>query len=557
MTIYRNFLAVSYGEFQCLYNFGEISVIRNRLTAIPFGDSGDPVDDPHHSATMLGRSPAYDPNDEEGILLLSISEVATASGRSGYLDPGLLSISFSSVERVVPLGERSFRILGGRLREMGVRLSQPFFEKSARTHRMEKLKQSSLKAGNGLVRLLIGSDCEHILEKQREALGLALHKVEYPDNEISDTLGDKATESVLPAIFSYTRHEPVHNFNTDCFEDLGICIGRHYGKSAPVVEDYRAAFRAVGVLARKPGCSLFDVLSDEPFYSALCTIAEKYAQYFPIHPLGVSVFLKWKDEFHRSNDSLNLLALREECQGVADSVGAQVVEHSLWLLGCYIGHDRMATLLYSTAEHALPVFEGTRSKLSPIFCGTRKNGEVEGATPEVSADTEIAESEDSASFDETRDEPAAQNDGANPAEQPMATGQSSEPPEDKDTTELTSQPGSVTDEDNQSPLEENQNCSKPVITADEVTGLTVAHGTTPDWVDGIPEVDDGEIAPACSANGGDKNTEGLAKNKKRAKSKAKRPARKRPETSIGDSPSNKPKTTAKRVAKKRSTKDSG
>ena len=415
MTIYRHFLAVSYSEFQCLYNFGEISIIRNRLTAIPLSDSGDPVDDPYHSAIMLGRSPAYDPADEEGILLLSISEVATAVVRSGYVDPSLLSVSFASVESVVPLGQRSFRILGGRLREMGVTLSQPFFEKSARDYRIGKIKQSSLKAGTALVNLLLGGDYEHISEKMAEALGLALYKVEYPDSEISDTSEDKAIDSVVSAVFGYTRHKPVHDSNTDCSEDLGICIGSRYGREAAVVCDYRDAFNAVKGSVFKPGVSLVDILSDESFYSALCIIEKKYTEYFAMHPVSMVAFLKWKDEFHRSDDSLDLLALREECQGLANSLGLEVVGQSLWILGCYIGYDRMATLLYSVTSDALPVFEGARSKISPISYDSQKNSRGESAASEAASHRENADGDVAGSVDA---ELGDHNDESDPADSP-------------------------------------------------------------------------------------------------------------------------------------------
>jgi hypothetical protein len=437
MTSYTNFLAVSYSEFQCLYNFGTVSVISSRLTSIPLNDSGDPVDDPHCSATMLGRSPAYSPNDEEGILLLSISEFATAAGPSGYLDPVLLSVSFSSVIQVVPLCERSFRILNGRLRDMGITLSQPFFANSARVHRMKKIKQSSLRAGAALVDLLSGGNCEPLPDKITMALGLALYKVEYPNNELFDSSVEQDDESILPTIFGYTRHEAAHNTNTDCFEDLGLCLNGQYGKDAPVVTDYRKAWSDVRARAQKTGSSVADVVRDERFCKALYKIAEKYDQYFPIHPLSISVFLKWKDQFHRSDGFLDLPSLREECQSVAELVGRQVVEHALWLIGCYIGHDRMAILLYSHMSLALSVFEGKRHKLSPISFDTRQNKEIVGAKPEIAADAGNGLAEVLVRPDEQKIERV---------EQPERTPQSSASREGKVFDKSTPEPRTVADE---------------------------------------------------------------------------------------------------------------
>ena len=373
MTIYRNYLAVSYSEFQCLYNYGEITITAARLAAIPLLESGEPEDDPFHSRVLLGRSPAYDPNDEEGILMLETSELSTAGAGICPSDLGLFRLHIESVEKVVPLGERSFRILGARLREMGIELSPPYFEQSARLHRIDKIKQSSLNAGNSLVGLLLGDYRPEFPDELEDVLSLSLYMADYPEVEIPSFLKTKGEEPVLPALFSYTRHKPVHNPSTDCIEDLGICISNRYGKDAAVVVDYREAFGAVRERARDTQYSIVDILSEDTFRNYLNSIQEKYAAFFPFHPSCMTIFLKWKDDFHRGEDSINLRLLREECQSLVDAIGANIVGQSLWILGCYIGHDRMATFLYSSGFVDAPVFIGEefdKAIVTPIDCAT-------------------------------------------------------------------------------------------------------------------------------------------------------------------------------------------
>jgi hypothetical protein len=383
MTIHKNFLAVSYSEFQRLYNFGEITAVTTRLAAIPLDDEGNPKDEIYHSLILLGRAPAYDPNDEEAILLLGLSRI-DAQHRPESEDPCLITIPIETVDTVVPLGDRSYRILDGRLREMGLKLSKPYFAESAKVHRFEMITISSLKAGSRLAELLLGENSAPLPALTNLALKAAIYHAEYPDDPHSVSPTFQKIESVLPTVFTYTRHEPSHNLETDCVEDLGICLGKFYGKQSPVVSEYREAFVTIRDTARVPSCSTSKALNQESFRDSLTKINEQHPENFPFHPVSMITFLKWKDQFHRAGDKLDLPQLHRECAELVASLGAQHQCESLWLLGSYVGHDRMATLFYSTTTQAVPIYNGVLTELQPIKIdkiGLAETGAAKDAAP--------------------------------------------------------------------------------------------------------------------------------------------------------------------------------
>lgn len=365
MTFHKNFLAVSYSEFQRLYNFGEITAVTTRLAAIPLDDEGNPNDEPYHSRTLLGRAPAYDPMDEEAILLLGLSRI-DAQHKLEFDDPCLITIEIETVDMVVPLGDRSYRILDGRLRGMGLKLSKPYFAESAKVHRFEMITMSCLKAGSRLAELLLGENSAPLPELMNLAIKAALYHTECSEDPYSVSPTFEKIESVLPQVFEYTRHDPAHNLATDCVEDLGKCLRERYGAQSPVVSQYREAFLTIKDIARDPSCSLIKALCQESFRDLLTRIYEQYPEAFPCHPISMIIYLKWKEQFGRAGEKLDLPGLHCECAELVASLGVQNLCASLWLLGSYVGHDRMATLLYSITTQAVPIYSGVLTELQPI-----------------------------------------------------------------------------------------------------------------------------------------------------------------------------------------------
>ena len=94
---------------------------------------------------------------------------------------------------------------------------------------------------------------------------------------------------------------------------------------------------------------------------------ERATDRFPAGLGSLVLFCRWKECFHKWREGVDVEALAKEAGAlVAGDVDFRSVAESLWLLGCFAGHERVAHPRYAADADAYPWFSGPALSLSRI-----------------------------------------------------------------------------------------------------------------------------------------------------------------------------------------------
>ena len=148
----HRFVGVTFGELAAWHASGETRLLRGRLIDVPT-DSKAParsVRDGFPVRALLQRLPPLSLDDEEGVLIVKLASGQLSDDEE---DSQLVRISMDLVEGVVPLTERARQILIVRLEDYGITPAEAWFEREFRVLSYERRVQSSIRAGNDLVRI--------------------------------------------------------------------------------------------------------------------------------------------------------------------------------------------------------------------------------------------------------------------------------------------------------------------------------------------------------------------------------------------------------------------
>lgn len=415
----RGFVGVTYGEFQSLYHYGRGRIPGDRVVRLKMNADGTPAGTKSAKkkvADLLERVPQLMLDDQEGVVILELEPRQSVSKGQRVVEVGI-----RDVRSVIPTTRRAKRILEPRMRSLGVALDRPRFEGPVLEQWSRRNVENAIDGGEALCRLLLSDDgCadetgvgeaagDDSGRQLRAAVESAIRQLDRQEGQDLDEDEVATAATWIPAAYRFTRHDPYDYGAIDYLIDSGQVLKKlSWPERSDGVERCREVVR--GVLDRRAGIStLADVVGDAEVASLAAALEETAPGLFPAGFRSLVIFCRWKELFHGWREAVDLWALRKEAQDLVDArVDFRSVRESLWLLGCFAGHERVAPMRYSAEGHAW----WCGDKLSPV----RITGPATGAIREGDVSGEAGEPAGGVGEPAVAAEPEAVGAGALPGE---------------------------------------------------------------------------------------------------------------------------------------------
>ena len=357
--VQHRFVGVTYGEFQALYGYGQVTVPWARVTNVNSNRKGKLQR--KKSSDFVKKLPQLMLDDQEGVLILEIDK------RGPLRAAGDAIISMEEVREVVPGTERARRILEPRLRSFGVEVGRARVE----THVVEEWSKRNVAnahdGGDALCRLLF-EEAVPIGKELRNAAGEAIRALDRQDGQPD---GGHGAATWVPFAFRFTRHDPYDHGNVNYLIDAGKVISElSWPSGAGAVDRCREVVREM-VRSRSGCATLATVVNDAQVTRLASDLRDSAPERFPTDLRALVIFCRWKELFHNRREAVDLEALAGEAgQIIAEGATVQPLVDSTWLLGCFAGHERVAHLRYAAARKTLPWFRGPALSLTKIRVGS-------------------------------------------------------------------------------------------------------------------------------------------------------------------------------------------
>ncbi|MYH31924.1 MAG: hypothetical protein F4137_24485 [Acidobacteria bacterium] len=394
----HGFVGVTYGEFQSLYHYGRGRISGDRVVRLKMNDNGTPAAGTKSAkkkvADLLERVPQLMLDDQEGILILELEPRQVVSKGEKVIE-----VRIGDVRNVIPTTRRAKRILEPRMRSIGVALDRPRFEDPVLEQWSRRNVDNAIDGGRALCRLLFGDDrCADETgageasgddggRQLQDAVEAAIRQLDRQEGQDVDQDGAVMAATWIPAAYRFTRHDPYDYGFIDYLIDSGQVLKKlSWPEQSDGVEWCREVVR--GVLDRRSSISsLADVVGDAKVASLAAALEETAPGLFPAGFRSLVIFCRWKELFHGWREAVDLQALGKEARElVAGGIDFRSVRESLWLLGCFAGHERVAPMRYAAEDHSWWCGEKlSPAKITGPATGTVREGEVSGAGGEPAA----------------------------------------------------------------------------------------------------------------------------------------------------------------------------
>ena len=395
------FVGVTYGEFQSLYHYGRGRIPRDRMVRLKMRGDGTPsASAKKRVSDLLETLPQLMLGDQEGVVILELKPQESIAKREKVIEVGI-----GDVRNVIPTTRRAKRILEPRMRSLGVALDRPHFEGPVLERWSRRNFENAIDGGQALCRLLFGDDGRADEKGAGEAEGddggrqlqaAVEGAIRQLDRQEGQDIDEEATATWIPAAYGFTRHDPYDYGAIDYLIDSGQVLKKlSWPEQSDGVERCREAVR--GVLDRRSGISsLADVVGDAEVASLAVALEAAAPGLFPSGFRSLVIFCRWKELFHGWREAVDLQALGKEARDlVAAGIDFRSVRESLWLLGCFAGHQRVAPMRYAAEGHSWWCGEKlSLAKITGPATRTRE-GEVSGEAgePAVAAGEHAATAE--------------------------------------------------------------------------------------------------------------------------------------------------------------------
>ena len=382
------FVGVTYGEFQSLYHYGLGRIPGDRVVRLKMNGDGTPAAGTKNAkkrvADWLESVPQLMLDDHEGVVILELEPRQSVSKRTKVIEVGI-----GEVRNVIPTTRRAKRILEPRMRSLGVALDRPHFEGPVLERWARRNVENAIDGGRALCRLLFGDDGPAD-EKLQAAVKAAIRQLDRQEGQDVGEDGAATAATWIPAAYRFTRHDPYDYGSIDYLMDSGKVLTKlSWPEQSNGVERCREVVRAM--LGRQSGISsLADVVGDAEVASLAAILEETAPGLFPCGFRSLVIFCRWKELFHGWREAVDLQVLGKEARElVAAGIDFRSVRESLWLLGCFAGHERVAPMRYAAEGHSWWCGEKlSLVKITGPATGAVRAGEVPGEVGEQSATTE-------------------------------------------------------------------------------------------------------------------------------------------------------------------------
>ncbi len=358
----HRFVGVTYGEFQSLYHYGRGRIPGDRVVRLKMNGDGTPAAGTKNAkkkvADLLERVPQLMLDDQEGVVILELEPRQSKERK-------VIEVGIGDVRNVIPTTRRAKRILEPRMRSLGVALDRPHFQGSVLEQWSRRNVENAIDGGQALCWLLFGDDGPADEKGAGEAAGddggrqlqaaveAAIRQLDRQEGQDVDEDGAAMAATWIPAAYRFTRHDPYDYGSIDYLIDSGQVLKKlSWPEESDCVERCREVVR--GVLDRRSGISsLADVVGDAEVANLAAALEETAPRLFPAGFRSLVIFCRWKELFHGWREAVDLQALGNEARElVAAGIDFRSVRESLWLLGCFAGHERVAPMRYAAEGHS-------------------------------------------------------------------------------------------------------------------------------------------------------------------------------------------------------------
>jgi hypothetical protein len=355
----HRFVGVTFGELAAWHASGETRLLRGRLIDVPADNKATAlfVRDGFPVRALLQRLPPLSLDDEEGVLIVKLASGQLSDDDE---DSQLVRISMDLVEGVVPLTERARQILIVRLEDYGITPAEAWFEREFRVLSYERRVQSSIRAGNDLVRIFapgIQPATAHRLE------GAAARALEIKDFDGAVAASDDPASvpgTWIAFAFGWTRHKPYDRGTLNHLFDAGVVLRELQAKKgAAISTDAMDAFRSSAKsILKKLGdrARIDEILRCQDFDSAAHEIEAAAPDAFPAGLRALVLYLRWQEQFHNAGSSIDIRRLSDDLARLP--IDHEDVLAAVWLLGYYAGCERVAPLVYAADRVRFRWFRG-------------------------------------------------------------------------------------------------------------------------------------------------------------------------------------------------------
>ena len=354
------FVGVTYGEFQSLYYYGHGRIPRDRVVRLKMKRDGTPSAAAKPIADLLDTVPRLMLDDQEGVVILEL-ELEPRPKRTK-----VIQVDIREVRKVIPTTRRAERILEPRMRSLGVALAEPHFEGPVLEQWSRRNIENAIDGGGALCQLLFGDD-GRADEKLQVAVKAAIRQLDRQEGQDVDEDEAALAATWIPAAYRFTRHDSYDCGSIDYLMDSGNVLKKLlWPEKSNGVERCREVTRAMR--RRQSGISsLADVVGDAEVASLADVLEETAPGLFPSGFRSLVLFCRWKELFDGWREVVDLQALGKEARELVDAgTDLRSVRESLWLLGCFAGHERVAPMRYARRGIRGGVARSCRSRRSRV-----------------------------------------------------------------------------------------------------------------------------------------------------------------------------------------------
>jgi hypothetical protein len=364
-------LAVTYGEIQSWYRYGEIKVNSNRIAYIGLTDLGAFDTDSSAINSLLDNSPQLSFDDEEGILLIQLTAPSKRVSLSEY---DSLIIKFIDIEKIIPLTDRAKRILESRLSDFNINLSEPFFEKQVNQMWFGRRLRDALLGGDALVELLFNDAEQYINEPLRNSIAHPIKEIDYGDAEINL---DRYKKTWLSKAFSYSRGKPPKLGSFDYFVDFGTILKEFISEDdSKYIKKYKDKLKEPHSKYKESESKIDVLLCDRSLSEASVYLLDKLPLAFPAPIEGLILFLKFRQNFIDADQLIDPELLSEELKEYS-KIDFSYKVIGVWLLGCYAGFQRISPIIYAANSEKIAFYRGEKLLINKIKAVVNHKNAVE------------------------------------------------------------------------------------------------------------------------------------------------------------------------------------
>ena len=353
-------LAITYGEFQSWYRYGEIKVNSSRISYIELIDSDVFDTDSPAINSLLDSSPQLSFDEEEGILLIQFITPSTLVELSEY---DSLIIKFFDIKKIIPLTSRAKRILVDRLIDFDIILSDPFFEKQVNQMWFDRRLRDAHLGGDALVEILFNDAEQCIDQSLRNSVAHAIKEIDFRDIEINL---DNYSKTWLSKAFTFTRHRPSKHGSLEYFIDFGSIFKDSISEDdIEFVKEFKDRLLEIKEKYKESKPKIDVLLCDKYLSEVSVYLLEKLPSIFCVPIESLILFLKFKENFVDAEQRINPKLLSQELTEYSKIDFSHKVI-ATWLLGCYAGFQRISRIIYAANSEKIKFYKGDTLSIDKI-----------------------------------------------------------------------------------------------------------------------------------------------------------------------------------------------